>query len=116
MSTSHEKLARLRNFNSMVLNSDSALAEETADLMPPSGGLEAVESPQAAEDNIALESIVLRRTRPVLAIRDNDTKLDFIDKADSEIWLARLTKAKSFLDSAIRAVGRIDLPGARPGG
>ena len=113
MSTSQEKLARLRNFNAMVLNSDPALAEETADLRPPSAGLEAMESPQAAEDNIGLESIVLRRTRPVLAIRDNDTKLDFIDKADSEIWLARLTKAKSFLDSAIRAVGRIDLQGAR---
>jgi endonuclease G, mitochondrial len=113
MSTSQEKLARLRNFNSMVLNSDPALAEETADLRPRSAGLEAMESPQAAEDNIGLESIVLRRTRPVLAIRDNDAKLDFIDKADSEIWLARLTKAKSFLDSAIRAVGRIDLQGAR---
>ena len=34
MSTSQEKLARLRNFNSMVLNSDPALAEETADLRP----------------------------------------------------------------------------------
>jgi endonuclease G len=113
MSTSQEKLARLRTFNSMVLNSDPALAEETADLRPPSAGLESMESPQAAEDNIGLESIVLRRTRPVLTIRDNDTKLDFIDKADSEIWLARLTKAKAFLDSAIRAVGRIDLQGAR---
>jgi endonuclease G len=113
MSTSQEKLARLRNFNSMVLNSDPALAEETADLRPASAGLEAMESPHAAEENIGLESIVLRRTRPVLAIRDNDTKLDFIDKADSEIWLARLTKAKPFLDSAIRAVGRIDLQGAR---
>jgi len=113
MGTSQEKLARLRNFNSMVLNSDPALAKETADLRPRSAGLEAMESPQAADDNIGLESIVLRRTRPVLAIRDNDAKLDFIDKADSEIWLARLTKAKSFLDSAIRAVGRIDLQGAR---
>jgi endonuclease G len=113
MSTLQEKLARLRNFNTMVLNSDSALAEETADLRPPSAGLEAMDSPQAAEDNIGLESIVLRRTRPVLAIRDNDAKLDFIDKADSEIWLARLTKAKPFLDSAIRSIGRIDLQGAR---
>jgi endonuclease G, mitochondrial len=113
MSTLQEKLARLRNFNAMVLNTDPALAEETADLRPPSAGLEAMESPLAAEDNIGLESIVLRRTRPVLTIRDNDTKLDFIDKADSEIWLARLTKAKPFLDSAIRAVGRIDLQGAR---
>jgi endonuclease G, mitochondrial len=114
MSTPQEKLARLRSFNAMVLNSDPALAEETADLRPPSGAaLESLELPQAAEDHVGLESIVLRRTRPVLAIRDNDTKLDFIDKADSEIWLARLTKAKPFLDSVIRAVGRIDLQGAR---
>src|SRR5258708_15994961 len=97
MSTSQEKLARLRNFNSMVLNSDPALAEETADLRPPSAGLESMESPQAAEDNIGLERIVLPRTRPGLTIRGKDTKLDFCDTADSENYLARLTHAQSFL-------------------
>jgi hypothetical protein len=46
---------------------------------------------RAPEEAIALKSIVLRRTRPVLAIRDNDTKLEFVYRADSDIWLARLT-------------------------
>jgi endonuclease G len=107
-----KKLARLRSFNTWVHRSDPKLAEESADL-GPSTALESMEAPQATEDNVALESIVLRRTRPVLAVRDNEAKLDFVDKADSEIWRARLTKAKPLLDRAIRAVGRIDLQGAR---
>ena len=107
-----KKLARLHSFNTWVHRSDPKLAEESADL-GPSTALESMEAPQATEDNVALESIVLRRTRPVLAVRDNEAKLDFVDKADSEIWRARLTKAKPLLDRAIRAVGRIDLQGAR---
>ena len=55
----------------------------------------------------------MRRQRPVLAIRDNVTKLIFIDEADSEIWGERLKKARPLLDRAIPAVGRIDLTGAR---
>jgi endonuclease G len=54
-----------------------------------------------------------RGDTPVLAIRDNDTKLEFVEKTDSDIWLARLTQAKPLLDTAIRAVGRIDLQGGR---
>jgi endonuclease G len=113
MGTLDEKLTRLRIFNNLVHRSDPKLAEETADLGRQPAGLESIHTAQAPEESLALESIVLRRTRPVLAIRDNDTKLDFVDEADSEIWLARLTKAKPLLDSAIRAVGRIDLQGAR---
>lgn len=115
MNTVESKLSRLRNFNEWVHNSDPQLAEESRDLHParPSGALESLELPGAPEDNVALESIVLRRTRPVLTIRDNTAKLDFIDKADSEIWKERLTKAKPYLDAAIRAVGRIDLQGGR---
>ncbi len=108
-----EQLARLRSFNDLVHRSDPKLAEESADLGRPRAGLESMQPALAPEENLALESIVLRRTRPILTIRDNDTKLDFVDKADSDIWLARLTKAKPLLDSAIRAVGRIDLRGAR---
>src|SRR5262249_19846448 len=37
----------------------------------------------------------------------------FIDEADSKIWGERLTKARSLLDVAIPAVGRIDLIGAQ---
>ncbi len=93
MGSLEKKLARLRSFNTWVHRGDPKLAEESADLRP-STALESMEAPQATEDNVALESIVLRRTRPVLAIRDNEAKLDFVDKADSEIWRARLTKAK----------------------
>jgi endonuclease G, mitochondrial len=113
MSTLNERLSRLRNFNDLVHSGDPKLAEESADLGRSPGGLESMQPVLPPEEDLALESIVLRRTRPVLAIRDNDTKLDFVDKADSEIWLARLKKAKPLLDSAIRAVGRIDLQGAR---
>ena len=113
MGTHQEKLARLRRFNAWVHKSDPKLAEESADLAPPAAALESMEAPQAAEDNVALESIVLRRTRPVLAIRDNAAKLEFVDQADSAIWKDRLTIAKPSLDKAIRAVGRINLQGAR---
>src|SRR2546423_4498885 len=121
MNTAESKLARLRSFNNWVHRSDPKLAEESRDLHPAgapgapggAGALEAMELPGPPEEAIGLENIVLRRTRPVLAIRDNTAKLDFIEKADSEIWLARLTKAKPRLDAAIRAAGPIDLQGGR---
>ena len=65
------------------------------------------------DESVGLESIILKRTRPVLAILNNDPVIKFDDPGDSEIWQARLTKAKPLLDSPIRAVGRIDLQGAR---
>jgi endonuclease G len=118
MNSSQAKLDRLRSFNAQVFRDDPKLAEESADLRRSSAAESALESlapargtdPEAA---VALESIVLRRTRPVLEIRDNDTVLEFVDQADSAIWSDRLKKAKPFLDKAIRAVGRIDLTGAR---
>jgi endonuclease G, mitochondrial len=61
---------------------------------------------------IGLESIIMRRERPVLTIRDNVAKLIFIDQVDSEIWGERLKHAKPLLDIAIPAVGRIDLTNA----
>ena len=112
MSPLQERLARLRKFNSWVRSSDSRLAEESSDTLR-SQVMEGVDSPGAAEEAIVQESIVLRTTRPVLAIRDNETRLDTLDQPDSQIWRARLTKAKPLLDRAIRAVGRIDLQGAR---
>ena len=64
---------------------------------------------ETIDDQIALESIVMRRERPVLAIRDNVAQLDFNDPADSKIWGDRLKQAEPVLENAIRAVGRIDL-------
>jgi len=92
--------------------SDPELAQETADI-----GTEEVlavpASPEAMEAALEQESIILRRERPVLAVKNNETELVFIEAADSEIWEARLQRAKPVLDDAIRAVGRIELEGGR---
>ena len=113
MAQPHEKLARLRRYNSSVQQNDPKLAEESRDTGAELEAFTAAPSPEAVEKQIELESIVMRRQRPVLAIRDNVAKLIFIDEADSEIWGERLKKARPLLDRAIPAVGRIDLTGAR---
>jgi hypothetical protein len=69
MGTFDEKLARLRSFNDLDHRSDPQLAEETGDLGRPSTGLESMQPTRAPEEAIALENIVIRRTRPVLVIR-----------------------------------------------
>jgi endonuclease G len=113
MAQPHEKLARLRRYNASVQQNDPKLAEESRDTGAELEAFTAAPSPEAVEKQIELESIVMRRQRPVLAIRDNVAKLIFIDEADSEIWGERLKKARPLLDRAIPAVGRIDLTGAR---
>jgi endonuclease G, mitochondrial len=113
MAQPHEKLARLRRYNASVQQNDPKLAEESRDTGAELETFTAAPSPEAVEKQIELESIVMRRQRPVLAIRDNVTRLIFIDEADGEIWGERLKKARPLLDSAIPAVGRIDLTGAR---
>lgn len=112
MSDLERKLARLRALNADIHGGDRRLAEESRDLAAPGGGLESMSRAGSTEAQIGLESISLRRTRPVLAIRQNDAQLVFLDPADSAIWKERLAKAKVFLDDAIRAVGRIELKGA----
>src|ERR1043166_4855137 len=87
MGSATEKLSRLRDFNAWVHRSDPKLAEESADLRPS-----ALEGMATAEDAVALESIVLRRARPVLAIKKNEIQLDFVDRQDSENWRGRLNK------------------------
>lgn len=112
MSALKQRLARLRGFNAAVRQGDRKIAEESADL----NGLETLEverPPEALQQDIGLESIIMRRQRPVLAIRNNETQLVFEDLGDSEIWTARLNQAKSFLESAIRAVGRVELKGSQ---
>jgi endonuclease G len=112
MAEAHEKLARLRRYNAAVQQKDPKLAEESGDTGIELEVFAEAVSPEAVENQIELESIVMRRQRPVLAIGDNVTKLVFIDEADSEIWGERLKKARTVLDTAIPAVGRIDLTGA----
>jgi endonuclease G len=110
MSTPEAKLARLRRYNASVRSGDPKLAEETADLDRVEV-LEVLPSLETVERAIELESISLRRTRPVLAIKNNDTQLEFADPDDSVIWKERLQRAKPLLDAAIPAVGRINLAG-----
>lgn len=112
MTSSQSKLERLRNYNEFIRGLDPKLGQEGVDVARSTPTLETTSTDPTAPD-VALESIILRTTRPVLEIRDNETILKFSDQADSAIWTDRLTKAKPFLDKAIRAVGRINLQGAR---
>ena len=111
MSTSEERLASLRRFNLAVRGKDKHLGEESLELAHTEV-LEMPRSADAIEREVELESIVMRRQRPVLAILDNVPQIQFEDPDDSKIWKSRLEGAKSFLESAIRAVGRIDLVGS----
>ena len=110
MGSLREKLERLRRLNAEISGTDTALARESADR----GGGNALESLRVRneDDELALESIVLRRTRPVLTIKENEVQLVFVDEADSQIWKERLQQAAPLLDSAVRAVGRIELQGS----
>lgn len=73
-----------------------------------------LESAGGVEDELpaplALETIVLRKGRPVLAIVDSGPRLEFPD-VESEVWRARLLAAALPLRRAVRAVGRIELRG-----
>src|ERR1700752_1594404 len=111
MSSSQSKLERLRNYNTFIRDLDPKLADEGLELARKAPVLESLGDPAALE--VSMESIILRTTRPVLQILENETILKFADREDSAIWTDRLKKAKPFLDSAIRAVGRINLQGAR---
>jgi endonuclease G len=106
-----DALTRLRQFNANVRDHDSELAEESLETAREEVS-EAARPGAAPQDEVALESIVMRKQRPVLTIRDNDAVLDFRDLGDSTIWKARLETAKPFLHDAIRAVGRIELTGS----
>jgi endonuclease G, mitochondrial len=103
-----EHLTRLRKFNMTVRGEDSRLGEESRDVEPRLfSGLPA----ETIDDLVELESIALRRLRPVLAIKKHRAELVFREKEDSEVWKSRLTAAQSVLEHAIRAVGRIEVRG-----
>ncbi len=73
MRTTAEKAAALRAFNDSVLENDPELAEAEG---VREGQPELARSP---EGQLALESIIMRRRRPVLAIKDGATVLEFKD-------------------------------------
>jgi endonuclease G len=69
---------------------------------------EALRGPTASTPDLAFETIVLRKGRPVLAVSNDEPQLTFAD-AESEVWRQRLTDSRAILAPAIRAVGRIEL-------
>lgn len=105
------QLARLRSFNDSILSTDPNKAAERADRSPV---IRETGSAEAIDRQFQRESIILRRERPVLTIRDNmpDFK-DFRNSGESEVWEPILRKADDILRKASRAVGRIDLTGGR---
>ena len=70
-------------------------------------GLEGLEG-VAPRPDFALETIVLRVGRPVLAVQRDEPLLEFRD-AESEIWRQRLIDAREHLVRGIQAVGRIEV-------
>ena len=113
MATVQEQLARLRRYRASVQANDPQLGEESRDLGVVTEGFTEALPTQLVEQQIVEESIIMRRERPVLAIKENVTQLVFVDEAESEIWRSRLSQAKPLLDDAIRAVGRVNLTGGQ---
>ena len=113
MATVQEQLARLRRYRASVQANDPQLGEELRDLGVVTEGFTEALPTQLVEQQIVEESIIMRRERPVLAIKENVTQLVFVDEAESEIWRSRLSQAKPLLDDAIRAVGRVNLTGGQ---
>jgi endonuclease G, mitochondrial len=105
MRTLEEKAALLRRYNASLLEHDGELADAEA---VTNESLEVRRPPESAMQR---ESIAMRRRRPVLAIRNGATVLEFKDEGDVPIWKSRLEQAARLLAPAIAAVGRIDLTG-----
>lgn len=59
-------------------------------------------------ERLSLETIVRPLARPVLAIRDNVTTIEFLGP-DSEVWRSRILEARPILDRVIPAVGRVEI-------
>lgn len=111
-----DRLERLRQFNQRVRERDPDLAKEAmAEAKAKANSrviLEALAPGAKPTDDLALESIIMRTQRPVLAIRNNDAILEFEDVEDSKTWKDRLMAARPLLTRSILAVGRIELTGS----
>jgi endonuclease G len=100
-----DALDRLKAMNARVRRRDSALHQELAE----PGGLEGPGF-EGIPDEFGAESIVLRRGRPVLAIKRDQADL-VLEEADSATWRSRLTAASAHITRAARSVGRIEVEG-----
>jgi endonuclease G len=116
MSRNEDLVEKLRRVNLEIRGQDPKLDEESRDALRPTEEalpLKAATAVDPTEMVINQESIILKRLRPVLAVKNNTTELVFSDADDSQVWKERLSHAKSNLDRAIPATGRIELTGGR---
>ena len=98
-------LDRLKAMNAAVRRRDSVLHQELAQRADAEGpGFEGI------GDEFGAESIVLRRGRPVLAIKRGQAEL-VLEAADTVTWRDRLTTASAHITRAARSVGRIEVEG-----
>ncbi len=97
-----EMLERLRR------TSPSLVDEIQASRVTPGLVTESVGEGGPADSQLTLESIVMRKGRPVLQVSHDEALLEFRD-ADSEFWRERLKAARGPLVNAIRAVGRVEV-------
>ena len=110
--------ARLKEAVAEVEQSDGKLADEMREVRGARGQPAAEEMAPRLESlrptttadvgDLARETIVLRTGRPVLAVINDETRLEF-DDADSKVWRSRLLAARELLGRAIRAAGRIEV-------
>lgn len=105
MRTIEEKIAALRAFNDSILENEPELAEAE-------GAFEVQnELARMPEGQLVEESIIMRRRRPVLAIKDGATVLEFKDPQDIALWKKPLDDAEDVLKTTIPSVGRVELSG-----
>src|SRR5918993_337043 len=112
----HEQLDALRRHNVEILDKGGRVAEELRDTIKARTlANEAVDAAPVDEfdRDFITEAIILRTTRPVLAVREDTAVLEFQDPDDSEIWRTKLTQAAAHITGAARAVGRIELQNSR---
>jgi hypothetical protein len=110
------ELEYLRSGLDRIIAGDPALAQELQDTqsqvvseLPSGGGLEGKRpSMDPAALQGALETIVKKKGRPVLTVRQNDFKFEATD-VESEVWRDRLKGARDLLKKAIPAVGRVEV-------
>ena len=93
-----EWLSRLREIDPLVASEIQATADTWS--IPESAG--------EAEDNFALETIVLTQGRPVLDIRNSAAVIELAE-IESQIWKDRLQASAAALAPSIPAVGRIEV-------
>lgn len=99
----------------LALSLDERVAETARTMgIVAEAPLAEVDGGATADGRRLVETIVQPNARPVLLIRNNRATTEFLGP-DSQVWAGRIQTAQALLDSAIPAVGRVEVgnfPGA----